>query len=260
MHGALPGRLAPDDLELALAHGGEECFNAELAWVGYCRGASLADDAANEVEAIGVAVKAAEKAAKKAEAARDKATKEAATLRAKIAAADDELAGLEGAQAALSAARDEASQRCEDAAAALSEKKRKLEALSGDVDAIKAVEADIQNQIDDYARALKENADKVKHWTKELAKLHKDHAREVADFADVFADIAADCLDDVEAAALQLCVARKDPDLSAVLEVYRVTGDKPDLQDSLKRIARRTIDATIEAGLPDDIENADPNQ
>jgi len=77
------------------------------------------------------------------------------------------------------------------------------------------------------------------------------------DFASVFGDIAAECLNDVEAAALQLCVARKDPDLSAVLEVYRVTGDKLDLQDSLKRVARKTIDATIAAGIPEEGEAAE---
>ena len=44
--------------------------------------------------------------------------------------------------------------------------------------------------------------------------------------------------------------ARKDADLQAVLEVYRLEGDKDDLLDSVKRIARKTIDETVAAGLP----------
>ena len=41
-----------------------------------------------------------------------------------------------------------------------------------------------------------------------------------------------------------------DADLQAVLEVYRLEGDKDDLLDSVKRIARKTIDETVAAGLP----------
>ena len=38
--------------------------------------------------------------------------------------------------------------------------------------------------------------------------------------------------------------------LQAVLEVYRLEGDRDDLLDSVKRIARKTIDETVAAGLP----------
>ena len=68
--------------------------------------------------------------------------------------------------------------------------------------------------------------------------------------AQVFSEITSESLTEVEKAALQLCAARKDADLQAVLEVYRLEGDKDDLLDSVKRIARKTIDETVAAGLP----------
>ena len=66
--------------------------------------------------------------------------------------------------------------------------------------------------------------------------------------AQVFSEITSESLTEVEKAALQLCAARKDADLQAVLEVYRLEGDKDDLLDSVKRIARKTIDETVAAG------------
>ncbi|KAJ8607921.1 hypothetical protein CTAYLR_009102 [Chrysophaeum taylorii] len=48
-----------------------------------------------------------------------------------------------------------------------------------------------------------------------------------------------------DVAALQLCAARNDTDLAAVLQVFRVEGDQSDLEDSLKRIARKTIEEAI---------------
>ncbi|KAH8072217.1 hypothetical protein JL720_11259 [Aureococcus anophagefferens] len=75
---------------------------------------ALADDAANEVEAIGVAVKAAAKAGAKAATRRAGA----AGLRAKLEAAEDEVAALAEAQGALDAAKDEALAACDAAAGA----------------------------------------------------------------------------------------------------------------------------------------------
>lgn len=57
-------------------------------------------------------------------------------------------------------------------------------------------------------------------------------------------ELARSRLSDVETAALQLCAARNDPDLAAVLQVFRVQGDQEDFEDSLKRIARKTIEET----------------
>mmetsp|Transcript_10131 Transcript_10131/g.26827 ORF Transcript_10131/g.26827 Transcript_10131/m.26827 type:complete len:640 (-) Transcript_10131:69-1988(-) len=82
------------------------------------------------------------------------------------------------------------------------------------------------------------------------AELDAQDARPPQDFASVFAEITSSNLSEVEKAALQLCAARKDADLQAVLEVYRLEGDKDDLLDSVKRIARKTIDETVAAGLP----------
>lgn len=78
-----------------------------------------------------------------------------------------------------------------------------------------------------------------------------------ADVLDVFAEIAKTNLSDIEAAALQLCAARNDPDLAAVLQVFRIDGDKDDLQDSLKRIARKVVEATLGAQSPsfDDVDD-----
>ena len=83
------------------------------------------------------------------------------------------------------------------------------------------------------------------------AELDAEDARPAPDFAAAFKDLAAAHLSEVEKAALQLCAARKDADLQAVLEVYRLEGDKDDLLDSVKRIACKTIDETVAAGLPD---------
>ncbi|KAH8054719.1 hypothetical protein JL722_8666 [Aureococcus anophagefferens] len=140
---------------------------------------ALADDAANEVEAIGVAVKRAKAAGGEGG---DKARRRGPPRQARGR-------GGRGRRARRGPGRprrrqDEALAACDAAADALAEKRRRLEALSSDADAIKAVEADIETQVDDYARALKENSTKAAHWTKELAKLAKEHAREVADFAD----------------------------------------------------------------------------
>lgn len=65
-----------------------------------------------------------------------------------------------------------------------------------------------------------------------------------SNFDDAIAELSQSNLLDIEAAALKLCAARNDPDLAAVLQVYRVEGDRADLVDSLKRIARRTIEET----------------
>lgn len=47
----------------------------------------------------------------------------------------------------------------------------------------------------------------------------------------------------LEVAALRLCLAKDDENLRSALELFRLNQDAEDLKDSLKRIARRTIDA-----------------
>jgi len=60
--------------------------------------------------------------------------------------------------------------------------------------------------------------------------------------ADVFASMVNEMsLSEEETTALRLCVVRNDVDVRAALEVFRLEHDKADLQDSLKRIARRTL-------------------
>ena len=69
--------------------------------------------------------------------------------------------------------------------------------------------------------------------------------------ASVFAGIVErGALSQVEIAALQVCVSRNDVDLATVLEVYGLELDEQDLEDSLKRVARKTIDKTIETQWP----------
>jgi len=45
----------------------------------------------------------------------------------------------------------------------------------------------------------------------------------------------------METAALRLCISRSDPGITGALEAYRITTDGQELQDSLRRIIRRTI-------------------
>ena len=52
-------------------------------------------------------------------------------------------------------------------------------------------------------------------------------------------------LSEHEAVALRLCIARDDPLVRAALEVFKLERDEDDLRDTLKRLARRTVDATL---------------
>ena len=60
----------------------------------------------------------------------------------------------------------------------------------------------------------------------------------------LFVDIVESMeLTEEETAALRLCVAREDMHLRAALEVFRLERDPDDLKDTLRRIARRTVEA-----------------
>ena len=73
-------------------------------------------------------------------------------------------------------------------------------------------------------------------------------------------------LNQIETAALRLCVARNDIHVRAALEVFRLENDADDLKDTLRRIARRMIEQTtsqveaserIAAGVEDDDDDDD---
>ncbi|GMH95540.1 hypothetical protein TrST_g9299 [Triparma strigata] len=49
-------------------------------------------------------------------------------------------------------------------------------------------------------------------------------------------------LGDIETAALRLCIAKGDPTLKAALEAFRITDNGVDLQDTLRKIIRNTIE------------------
>lgn len=49
-------------------------------------------------------------------------------------------------------------------------------------------------------------------------------------------------LGDIETAALRLCIAKGDPSLKAALEAFRITENGVDLQDTLRKIIRNTIE------------------
>jgi hypothetical protein len=49
-------------------------------------------------------------------------------------------------------------------------------------------------------------------------------------------------LSEGEATALRLCIARDDPHVRAALEVFKLERDEADLRDTLKRVARRTLE------------------
>ena len=57
-----------------------------------------------------------------------------------------------------------------------------------------------------------------------------------------FSFVEAMDLDDIETAALRLSIAKSDPGLRAALEAFRITENGKDLQDTLWKIIKRTIE------------------
>ena len=54
-------------------------------------------------------------------------------------------------------------------------------------------------------------------------------------------------LSEHESAALRLCIARDDPNVRAALEVFKLERDTDDLRDTLRRVARHTVELTLAA-------------
>mmetsp|Transcript_25082 Transcript_25082/g.49976 ORF Transcript_25082/g.49976 Transcript_25082/m.49976 type:complete len:922 (+) Transcript_25082:803-3568(+) len=70
---------------------------------------------------------------------------------------------------------------------------------------------------------------------------------EAAAYDVFFSYVEAMDLGDIETAALRLCIARGDPALKASLEAFRITENGTDLQDTLRKIIRSTIEG-VDAG------------
>ena len=54
-------------------------------------------------------------------------------------------------------------------------------------------------------------------------------------------------LSEHESAALRLCIARDDPNVRAALEVFKLERDTDDLRDTLRRVARQTVEGAVAA-------------
>ena len=88
-----------------------------------------------------------------------------------------------------------------------------------------------------------ESAEEVEDAEGDESSADSDEVASDRDLAAVFLGVVRGMqMDEAEAAALRLCIARDDPLVRAALEVYKLERDEEDLRDTLKRIARVAVE------------------